>query len=381
MAIATFLSLIIGNNMRYLYLLILLCAYWFSSCSDSQKNGHYENQIEGKRIVLSKLSNYIINESSGSYIGRFLKQKFINNELVIADIIQPALFFINKNGYITKILRWSKGEGPGEVSKIGDFEIVNDRIYISDQGNFRWSVFDNTGVFLKIARPFKNPRNKEDKNYFDLRSIHKVGEYLICSVTDSRYNLDYTQYKSKSLALLDSTLQIKKIFGRMDDIYREIRYFDPTSLITIDEDENIYSCQKGAYLIYKYDKDGSFIKSFGIKKDFRIIEEEFKRSLSKDEIHKKYLNFSATVGLFYSSKGFILQQYANVTDKFATTRDLTDRQNILKVYDIDGNYIESDILLPGVLLATNNEGNLLILERDEPGNRIISTYQVKLTED
>ncbi|MFN3872185.1 MAG: hypothetical protein ACK4R9_04230 [Ignavibacterium sp.] len=367
--------------MKNQYLVILFFLYLFYSCSEKSKINYYENVINGKQIILLKSNEFTILEDTANFIGRFNDQKFINSNLIIADIIQPALFFINKNGHITKILRWRKGEGPGEVYKIGNFEIIRDRIYICDQGNYRWTVFDTSGYYIKTARPFKNPRTKDNKYYFDLWNVHQIGDSLVCSITDSRYNYDFSQYKSKTLALLDSTLEIKKIFGLTDEIYGKIRYYDPTSTVTVDKDKNIYACQRATFRIYKYDKNGNFIKAFGFKKKFRIIEEDFARNLSIDEIHRKTKTFSATVGLFYSKKGFIIQQFANVTDKFFITRDLTDRQNYIKVYDTDGNYIKSDILLPGLLIAVNDNGQLLIMESDKPGDRKIVTYDVKIVGD
>ncbi|CUT02828.1 hypothetical protein JGI17_11612 [Candidatus Kryptonium thompsonii] len=50
------------------------------------------------------------------------------------------------------------------------------------------------------------------------------------------------------------------------------------------------------------------------------------------------------------------------------------------MYDLDGNYIPSDIELPGILLDVDDEGRLYIYESDEPGNRVIGIYELKVVD-
>ncbi len=368
--------------MKKIFVLVFLLLVVNYSCSDKNEKNNYENIIKGHKAELIKTGWFVIKEDSSSFIGRFYNQKFINGNLIISDIIQPALFFINSNGEIVKTLRWLKGEGPGEINKISDFEIINERVYITDVGNFRWSVFDTLGNFIKSAYPFKDPRKRtSNKHFYGQGNILKNGESLITCVIEARFNRELNQDKSNSMAVLDTSLNIIKVFGFMDDIYGKFRLYNSGSVITSDDAGSIYFSQKSSYKIYKYNKEGIFIKSFGIKGKFRETEEDIPGNLSYSEIQKRSKNCSGTMGLFYSSKGYILYYFTDLTDAFYDTRDPTKRINYLKIYDTQGNYLKSDLILPGCPLALNDNNELLILESEEPNNRKVGTYKLKIVDD
>ncbi|CUT05028.1 hypothetical protein [Candidatus Kryptobacter tengchongensis] len=52
----------------------------------------------------------------------------------------------------------------------------------------------------------------------------------------------------------------------------------------------------------------------------------------------------------------------------------------MKVYDLEGNYIPSDIRLPGILLVVDKDGRCYIYESDEPGNKVIGIYELKVVD-
>ncbi|WP_041294046.1 6-bladed beta-propeller [Ignavibacterium album] len=353
-----------------------------AACDNKNEIELFSEKINGKKIKLRKIDSLIINEDSTSFIGKFLDVKYRGNNIVIADMLQSALFFYNDEGKNIKQLRWRKGEGPGEILQIGGFEIMNGYIYISDIGNFRWTVFDTSGKFIKWGRPFSDPR--DDKNEFISENGNRIEHFqnnIFTTIIEDKYNRDSYQYYSKSIAKLDSNLTIKQVFGNMDKIYGKFKIYIPSPALTIDSDGYIYFSQRPTYKIYKYDQSGVLVKCFGVKGNFKILDEDLSRNLSMNEIIRISKKYSFTDALFFSSRGYILHQYIEVTDIFYDSRSTTDRLNYLKVYDLDGRYIDSDILLEGVLLATNGNGDLLILEKDEPGNRIIGVYKIELTDN
>lgn len=366
--------------MKYFTTIIFIII--IAACDNKNEIELFSEKINGKKIKLRKINSLIINEDSTSFIGKFLDVKYRGNNIVIADMLQSALFFYNDEGKNIKQLRWHKGEGPGEILQIGGFEIMNGYIYISDIGNFRWSVFDTSGKFIKWGRPFSDPR--DDKNEFYSENGNRIEHFqnnIFTTIIEDKYNRDSYQHYSKSIAKLDSNLTIKQIFGNMDEIYGKFKIYIPSPALTIDSDGYIYFSQRPTYKIYKYDQSGVLVKCFGVKGNFKILDEDLSRNLSMNEIIRISKKYSFTDALFFSSRGYILHQYIEVTDTFYDSRSTKDRLNYLKVYDLDGRYIDSDILLEGVLLATNGNGDLLILENDEPGNRIIGVYKIELTDN
>lgn len=137
----------------------------YCNIKNDTKIEFYENTLKGKYVEIKKINSFIIKETKDSFIGTFLFTKYRNNSLVIADYLNPQIFFIDKsNGKVLKKIKFKFGKGQGEVIKIGSFEILKDRIYISDMGNFRWSVFDTSGNYIFTARPFSDiPRKLDPK--------------------------------------------------------------------------------------------------------------------------------------------------------------------------------------------------------------------------
>ncbi|MBI5660539.1 MAG: hypothetical protein HZC46_00145 [Ignavibacterium album] len=374
-------------KIRLMTYLIFVMFLTYCDKKEDTKIDVYENTLKGKHIEIKKINKFIIKETRDSFIGTFLFTKYRNNNLVLADYLKPQIFFIDKaNGEILKKIEFKFGKGPGEVIKIGSFEILKGRIYISDMGNFRWSVFDTSGNYIFSARPFSDtPRKLDQKQKGKYEGNGNIMEAykdkIYNCIIESEYNRDLQQHNSKAIAILDTSLNIVKVFGHFDKIFGEFKTYFINPMLSITEDGNIYFTQAPTYRIYKYDKDGNYLKTFGIKGKFRMIEKDIPSNLPIPEIMKKTLEFSVSDAIFSSPKGLVLHQFLDRTEKLYETRDLLDNNYYLKVYDINGNYIESDIKLPGMLMTVDDIGNLYVYEKNEPGNRTIGVYEIKIVDN
>lgn len=376
--------------MKIKLFLILPMVIFLSSCEKKVESNTevYENTISSKHAELKKINNFKIEETPTSFIGTFLFVKYRNGKLVIADYLIPQLFFIDKsNGKVIKRIKFNIGKGPGEVVKIGSFEILGNRIYISDTGNLRWSVFDTVGNFIMLSRPFSDIpktslKEKQSGTYEGNGNVMDIYKDKIYNcIIESEYNRDLQQHHSKTIAILDSSLNIIKVFGIMDRIFGEVKNYFINPMITISKDGYIYHTQAPTYRIYKYDIKGNYLKTFGIKGKFRIIDKDIPSNLPIPEIIKRTLEFSVSDAIFSSPNGYVLYQFVDRTENLYETRNLLDNEYYLKVYDDSGNYIASDLKLPGWLISVDDEGKLYIYEKNEPGNRIIGVYEIKFIDD
>lgn len=374
-------------NYKIKSLIIIFLIFSFNSCSDEKraKLDIYENIIDNVQIKMEKIRQFKIQENDSLFIGSFLFAKYRNGNLVIGDYLQPKIYFINKaNGKIEKTIKFNIGKGPGEVIKIGSFEILDQYIYISDMGNFRWSVFDTSGRFIRTARPFSDaPKvNKNDKSqgkYIGNGNIMDVFDNKIYNcIIETEYNRDLHYHKSKSLAVLDTSLKIINVFGYYDEIFERKKTYFQNAVLTINKDGFIYHTQAPTFRIYKYNCDGSLIKVFGVRGKFREINEDIPANLPVQMLMRKWLDFSVSDAIFSSDKGYIFYQFVDRTEELYKTRDLLRNNYFLKIYDFDGNFYKSDIKLPGWLIAVDENGYLYIYENNEPGNRRIGVYDLKI---
>ncbi len=361
---------------------ILFFVIIFISCNKNDNKEIYENIITDKRIKIKFIRSIKIGEDSTSIIGKFRNVKFYDGQIVIADLIKPTLFFMDKNsGNITKQISWTIGKGPGEIMKIANFEIVQKKIYISDMGNFRWSVYDSCGKFIQSKKPFYDPLSRVSGKYSENSGVSvSYSNRIFVGIIEPKYNRPYHQSKSKAIAILDTSLVIKKTFGFMDKIYETYNISNSYPTLTITNNGFIYFAQQPSYKIYKYDLFGNYIKVFGVKKKFKEIDENLPPFISRAKASKIMKKFSHTDALFSTNDEFIYHQYGELSDKFLKSKSPIDRNYFLKVYDSDGNYIPSDIKLPGRILTIGDENELYIYESDEPFNRIIGVYKIIIEE-
>lgn len=367
--------------MNFNQLLLLLIIFLLVSCNDTRgpKLEIYENEKDDIRVEFTKINDFLIKEDLSAYIGRFRTAKQWNDYIVISDMLRPELFFITKYGEIEKKIKWDQGKGPGEVSRIGNFEIIDDKIYITDIGNFKWSIFTMDGKFIKSSQPFFDPRKKQVGEYSENANIMiSSNNKIFVSIIEVKYFME--QYKSKSIAVLDTSLNIINTFGLMDDIYRQYDIYDATAFLTADNYNNIYYSQMPTYYISKYDSSGKLIKTFGKQGIFKQINEDLPAYLPREKIREKLLKFSLAGELFALPSGFILQQCTNLTEEFFNTRSFIDRINFIKIYNLEGDYVESDFIINGFVLTTDDKGYIYIYESDEPGNRRIGIYKLTIIE-
>lgn len=354
-----------------LLLLILL------GCSDSAKRGYdYYIGYKRKNVILEKINHFAICETGENFIGIINNVKFRRGSIIISDYVQPILLFIDpRSGKIIKNVKFKSGKGPGEVLVIENFDVTSDKIYIYDRGNLRFSVFDTLGNYVKSVPWGINA---------DLL-IAVSGEFIVrdnkiyVHIIENRYNNERTRYKSKVMAVLDTSFNVLKTFGVMDKIYQEVKVYLTATPFCFDSLGNIYYTQSPTYRIYKYDNHGNLVKIFGVKESFKLIEEDVPIFESPQKLTEVFARYSWNIKLSYLHKdsGYILQNFHSPTPEFYQTRDFLKSKHYLRVYDIDGNYV-TDINLPGIFLTVGVNNEIYVLENDEPGNREIGVYKFKV---
>jgi len=104
--------------------------------------------------------NIQVFDQNGKFIKYFVDPKanlfmqpaglfFYNNKIYLADVAKNEVLAFDLDG--KKVLEFGKkGTGPGELSTPNAVAVSGDRIFVSDTGNARVQVFDQTGKLLAI---------------------------------------------------------------------------------------------------------------------------------------------------------------------------------------------------------------------------------------
>jgi len=353
---------------------ILLLVILFGCSSNSERDYDHYIGYRKENVKLEKIRQFTICETSENFIGIIDNVKFKQGQIVISDYVQPVLLFIDpSNGKLLKSIKFKKGKGPGEVLNIENFDVASDKIYLYDRGNLRFSVFDTMGIYIRSIPWGINA----DLLIASSGGLIVRDNKIYVHVVESRYNSEALRYKSKVIAILDTSFNVLKTFGVMDKIYQKVRVYLTKTPFCFDSSGNIYYTQSPTYRIYRYDSYGNLVKIFGVKGDFKQIEEDVPTFAPQQKLSEIFAKYSWNIKLSYLhvGSGYILQNYHSPTLEFYRTRDFLKSKHYLRVYDIEGNYVD-DIELPGIFLTAAENDEIYILESDEPGNRRIGVYRL-----
>ena len=186
---------------KLFYIIILGCMY---SCSSGEKHPDGIEDIfvslEDKSLTIDKPAfetfDYVkLEMTSESVIGDVSKVVIGNERIYVLSLIDPRIFIFSLDGkYINSLKR---GNGPGEVLFVSDFEYRNNNLYVLD--NYRSiKQYDSDGNY--IAEKYKL-----DSPYLSFTQVDDDCLWLFDSNINGKSN-HFLDYQSET----DSTFGISK---------------------------------------------------------------------------------------------------------------------------------------------------------------------------
>ena len=184
---------------KLFYIIILGCMY---SCSSGEKHPDGIEDIfvslEDKSLTIDKPAfetfDYVkLEMTSESVIGDVSKVVIGNERIYVLSLIDPRIFIFSLDGkYINSLKR---GNGPGEVLFVSDFEYRNNNLYVLD--NYRSiKQYDSDGNYIaekyKLDSPYLSFTQVDDDCLwlFDSNINGKSNHFLYYqSETDSTYGI------------------------------------------------------------------------------------------------------------------------------------------------------------------------------------------------
>lgn len=355
---------------------ILFFLMLFTSCNKKhERNRSYNHDSRAIFAELEKVDEIYLKENKDFLIGgvKLFKVNLGENKILITDPIFNEIKVFKYNGNFEKVIG-KKGEGPGEFKRIMGVTEDNFYIYTSDDILRRISKFSKEGNFISS---FPLPSSIDLNPGEIIISRNKI--YI--SSWQMKYRSPEETYKVKPITVLDSLGNILLDFGNYDEMYKKLRINWNSPRFDIDNDENIYLTNYVSYKVFKYDIRGNLKIKFGDKgKYFMELKEGMRGNESRDELRQISLKTSTVKQIKVSD--YVYLQYTNNTEEFFKTKSKFDQNHYLMVYTKDGQYIKSDIKLPGGGMLDVDENGIIYIElSDEPGNRIIGKYKIKIVDN
>ncbi|MDP2209909.1 MAG: 6-bladed beta-propeller [Bacteroidota bacterium] len=367
------LQLIMNNTFIKLF-----CVFIILFCCCKKTNENNQNKVEiikGFYVAIEKVGEIYLEEKEGNLIGlihRFeVNLKYKN--ILITDPIFSEIKVYNNDGKPLRIIG-KKGSGPGEFK--GIVGITQDSLYIYavDAELRRIYKFNREGDLISSI-------NSPSSIYLSPGEIMIRENKMYISTFEAKYKPVDETYKVKPIAVMDTSGNILYHFGNYDDIYKKFRINWSTTCFDIDDRGNTYLTNYVSWKIFKYDQDERLTLTLGVKgNNFLEMKESLKGGETRAELNKIFIRRSSVMKMEVAD--YVYFQYTNTTEKALQTRSRLDYHHYLMVYTKDGVYIQSDIKLPGGgMLDVDNEGIIYIELSDEPGNRIIGKYKIKIVDE
>lgn len=213
--------------------------------------------------------------------GRFLaivdnktnKTHFINRELTISHQIEH-------------------GEGPETIKEPYHVEFRNNKIYMSDFGKFRFTVFDEKGNILKSIRP----PSEDLSTYLYKFAVNDSNEFFFTNILED-----------EGIIQIGSDERIINRFGDYFPYENEghKRAINNRNLI-VTENNNLIAVWTSKPIIDKYDPNGNLIQRLDLSNFYAFRTKRHEELLEQNPAYKYRLAFAYNNDVYYTNKKLYL---------------------------------------------------------------------------
>jgi hypothetical protein len=301
-----------------------------------------------------------------------------DGDVYLKDLQNKVYCVFDSLGNFRHILG-KKGKGPGELTYPESISIDPDgNIYVFDREKFASVVYDRNNRFIaeyKFDKCFPRTGNIQFTNRDTLIT-------LFCATRDNLYDAIELFHQ------LDSNFQIiRSIAIDYPPIYKQLELGNYQFHRWVADDDFIYILHRALPEVYKHDRDGKLVSTIPITqaKHYKKINEKQLKTTDFVKLGKflsKY-SFASGIFMFRANLLLILTFNQNFPSDFTNPLSIT-REHRTFYYNIvttNGEEImPTDSQLPGDILYVTKNGQVYILETDEPGNRKIGVYEIVLEE-
>jgi|GEM_PF-5588336 len=360
------------NIRNHSILKLLFFTFFIFGCNQSRENTNTQKNISGKIAKLSIIDSITFFTDS-LFFQHYVAESFKYGEVLTLDENNEIYLLSNTGKVKGKIGK--KGKGPGEyIDPAGAYYYNQDSIFISEYYTGKVFLYNGKGAFLQSWEIASKDLKNTFPTFMNFLSVHKsdtdlVFEYLGRSLR--KYNITQPEYYKNAQLFSVFSLKNNKanhyVPFEKGSPYLGNDYFlsplDPTigrlpngyyGVIYAHEDA-IYLYDKTKKLVRKIEGNSAYFpKAKGIS--YEQKDKSFGSNYVKYNVKMNALNYNSVVSFTDNKNIFLLKQYQAPVHDDRLPNDLNTlktthfkRNNYLQLYDLNGNKLYKDILLPAKL--------------------------------
>lgn len=345
----------------FLVMLVFGCTKDPEAYSHKKKKSKYSFQL---------LNRVVLHYTDSMFVGRMYSfAVFSDGKLSIGDNLDSKVKIYSSDGKFVKSIS-TKGSGPGETRNLQWHCIdESDRVWISDYGLRRVSVYDTSGSVLGMWYPLEDCDNCHFRN-----KIRVLSNKIYLALSRAETNPVKAKHISSLVTAFDFHYTRIVEYGKYDHNVEEYSV-EPTYVFDVDSIGNFYLAHDFSNIVWKSSADGKSIKGFYYPVDqFRPIKNLPPRSGGRKE-WARWFSSTTAIGALEIVGGYVFVSFANRDLEYSTSYDIRYSHEYLQVFDLDGNCLVDHLISPGKFLSSDNAGVLYFLEEEEPERMVISKYR------
>ena len=354
------------------FLLISIIALFTLLHSCSSEDTEFDTAVLQDKSASIQLKQRIhLQETEGNYIGRLYSARVIRDAIYIADPVMGNVKVYGRDGEY-RFSIGKKGEGPGEfIAPRGGITKIGDTLIVKDDELRRINFFSLGGeYYYSISLP-------SNIYYAGRGVIASYNDTILLPITEARHVLKWE--KSNIIATIDTKGNVLKTFGKHPPEYSVYQMYDGIVSFDINRDGVIFQISRNSPIIQAYSVDGEKLYSFGVLGNYyKQVNFDSPQMEPVETILARARMKSLSINIFWLPCGHVVYVYENLNEEGQLARDPLLYDQYLMVYTDRGEYIPSEIKLPGNLITVDEDGLLYIEKENRPGERIIEVYELMI---
>lgn len=361
---------------RIIYFII--ATYLLVSCNYRSNNENSSEALSNDptQIGLTKVSEIIISDDN-LQIGR------IEAPMLVSEDDGEEIFIFYDSGLNQVIITDSDGNfrqtigrygsGPDEFNHITSIGIDGGSLVVYDGALAKVKIFSLDGEIIDMYDGII-----KDNIWLRSNRVFATDSNYYIGIQEAKYSTSNNHWESSTVAEYDKSGKLISLFGEYDPslVKSHILYNYPN--IVISDDGHVYSTHRTSYQIQKLNlKDKELVSQFGsLTESFKISDERPNPSdprSRKNEINSKF----SFVGDSFVTNEYFLFYFFNFTEEYWELRDPNDKENYFYVYNKNDEFL-GEIKLKYFPLSADKNGNVYLLENDNPDNFKIGVYTIEL---